>query len=163
MKLDLQLTELTEKLRLKKEAGKTWIWDPIRRKPLVLTPEEMVRQLLVAHLIDRMGYNPNRITVERMIKVNGMAKRCDILCYDQNFLPWMLIECKAPSVKISEGTFRQIAMYNLPLRVPYLLVSNGPDSFCCAMDYEAEDWQFISSLPRFGEGIESHQKTGEEE
>jgi hypothetical protein len=151
MKLQLNLLELSDQLRTERSGGKTHIWDPLRRKQLVLTPEEMVRQLLIYHLIHLEKYNANRISVEKMLKVNSLTKRCDLLIYDQHFLPWMLVECKAPSVKISEATFRQIAIYNLPLRVPYLLVCNGPETYCCAMDYERSTYQYLHALPSFGQ------------
>ncbi|MCB0705609.1 MAG: type I restriction enzyme HsdR N-terminal domain-containing protein [Saprospiraceae bacterium] len=151
MKLNLDLLALSDQLRIQRKENTSYIWDTQRRKFLVLTPEEIVRQLLMIHLIQKRGFNPSRLSVEKMIKVNGMVKRCDILIYDAHFLPWMLVECKAASVKISETTFRQIAIYNLPLRVPYLLVCNGPDAYCCAMNYETESYTFLKQLPSFGE------------
>lgn len=151
MNLQLNLLELSDQLRIERRADKPHIWDPLRRKQLVLTPEEMVRQLLIHHLINDCGYNTNRISVEKMLKVNSLTKRCDLLIYDQHFLPWMLVECKAPSVKITDATFRQIAIYNLPLRVPFLLVCNGPEAYCCSMDYERESYHYLAALPSFGE------------
>ena len=122
------------------------VWDSIRAKWLVLQPEEMVRQLLVLYLQD-CGVNKNRIAIERGLEVNGLAKRCDMLVYDPQMNPWLLVECKAPQVRLTQATFRQIAAYNLPLRVPHLLVCNGPEAYCCTLDWETENHRFLTALP----------------
>lgn len=146
--LDLGLNELQQFLKIKKEGQKRFLWDCIRSKWLVLLPEEMVRQLLIHHLINHLGINKNRIAIEKGLTVNGLQKRCDILVFDQSMQPFLLIECKAPSVKINQTVFRQIAQYNMALNVPYLLVCNGPDAYCCAIDFLEKNYNFLDHIPR---------------
>ena len=149
--LQLNLLQYQDKLVLKKEDGKVKVFDPIRNRFMVKGPEEVVRQLTIQYLIDRKNYNKNRIAVEKMLTINGLLKRFDILVYDRNTEPFLLVECKAPNVPISEDTFRQIAVYNMVLKVRYLLVTNGVDSFCCRMDYEQQSFEFINEVPSFAE------------
>ncbi len=147
--IDLQLLRYQEKLRTKTEENKRYIYDPIRKKFLVLGPEEMVRQLTLCYLIDFKKYNKNRIRVEKGLKLNGLSKRCDILVYDMEMTPFLLVECKAPDVPITQSTFEQIGRYNLPLRVPYLMLTNGLTSFCCQVNYESQSFDFLDSIPDF--------------
>ena len=149
--LQLNLLQYQDKLVLKKEDGKVKVFDPIQNRFMVKGPEEVVRQLTIQYLIDRKNYNKNRIAVEKMLTINGLLKRFDILVYDRNTEPFLLVECKAPNVPISEDTFRQIAVYNMVLKVRYLLVTNGVDSFCCRMDYEQQSFEFINEVPSFAE------------
>lgn len=150
MTINLPLMDFQDRLLLKTEGGRRYLFDSIRRKWVVLQPEEMVRQLLIHFLIEIKGYNKNRIAVERALEVNGLAKRCDILVFDDLLNPFLLIECKAPQVPVNQDVFRQIATYNLPLKVPYLLVSNGPTTYCCKILYENEDYIFLNEIPDFG-------------
>lgn len=137
-------------LQLKREGGQLWIYDPIRKKYLVKTPEEVVRQLVLCYLMKEKNFPKNRIRVEKMLVVNELTKRCDILVYDWDMGNYLLVECKAPQVKLSQDTFRQIAAYNLPLRVQYLVVCNGLQTFCCKMDYEGEGaFKFLHEVPVF--------------
>lgn len=145
--LELSLSDYQPYLRIKKQADKRYIWDEIRSKWLVLQPEELVRQLLIHHLLDSHKVSKNRIAIERGIKVNQLQKRCDILIYNQGMNPWLLVECKAPSVKLNQAVFRQIATYNMPLQVPYLLVCNGPQAYCCSIDFSAQTFAFLENLP----------------
>jgi hypothetical protein len=145
----LPLLELREQLQIRQHEAQRQLYDPIRRKWLVMQPEETVRQLLLIFLTREKGYSPNRIGVEKTLSFNGLTRRFDILVYDPAMQPWMLVECKAPGVPISQDTFDQAARYNLPLRVPYLVVSNGRDTYCCKMDYENEGYDFLEGLPEF--------------
>lgn len=147
MLLDIDYTLYRDKLQLKKEQGKTFIFDPIRKKHLVLLPEELVRQLVLQFLILNRNYNKNLIRTEQGLKVNELSKRCDILIYDEHFSPFLLVECKSSKIAITQKTFEQIARYNLPLKVKYLLVTNGIQSFCCEMDYEAQSYSFLPEVP----------------
>lgn len=147
--MDLALMRFKNKLQLRQNVENTAIYDPIRKKWLVLQPEEMVRQLAVLYLLEEKQFNKNRIKVEKSLRVNTLAKRCDILVYDPDMRPFLLVECKAPQVKISEATFRQLAAYNLPLRVPYLLAVNGIAAYCCRMDYETESWELQDAVPDY--------------
>ena len=147
MLLEIDYTVYRESLNLKKENGKTLIYDPIRKKYLILQPEEFVRQLVLQYLIQDRKFNKTRIRTERGLKVNDLSKRCDILIYDQSFEPFFLVECKSAKIKLSQKTFDQIASYNLPLQVKYLLVTNGLQSYCCKMDYENQTFEFLPEVP----------------
>lgn len=151
MELDFQLERFVPQLQLRRQEGVRHIYDPIRKQWLVLQPEEFVRQLLLQFLIHDCGYKRNRLAVERGLTVNRMSRRCDILVYQDDMRPWLLVECKAPEIRLDDATFWQIATYNLALQVDYLLVSNGRQSFCCAMHYESQSWKFLPAMPKFGQ------------
>ena len=145
--ISLDLLSFQKQLKTKKVDNKKFLFDPIRKKFLVLQPEEMVRQLFILYLIHEKKISKNRIGIEKSLKVNTLNRRLDILIYDKSVAPFMLIECKAPSVKIDQSTFEQIARYNLPLQVPYLVVTNGMTTYCCKMDYKNESFEFLKELP----------------
>lgn len=147
--LNLELDRFVPQLDLKQEAGKKWIRGMIRKQWLVLQPEEFVRQLLLNFLIRDLRYNRNRITVERGVEVIGQRRRTDILVFDPEMRPFLLIECKAPSIELKQDVFRQASLYNRPLRVPYLMISNGRSSYVCHIDYEAKRYTFLEHLPEF--------------
>jgi len=147
MLLSIDLLSYQDQLRSKREGAKRYIFDPIRKKWLVLQPEEIVRQLVVLYLMRKKAYKPTHMHLEMGLKVNQMSKRCDIITYNRAVEPFLLVECKSPSVMLNQDTFRQIANYNLPLRVPYLMITNGPDTACCRMDYEQESFTFLSDIP----------------
>lgn len=146
--LELHLDRYKDGLRLKREADTRLIWDPIRRKWLVLQPEEMVRQLLLQYLLTDRGYNRNRIRMEKGLHVNDLNRRCDLLVYDAQVQPFLLAECKAPHVKIGQEVFEQIAWYNTALQVPYLLITNGIESYCCKINHEAQSYEFLGEVPK---------------
>ena len=128
--LSINLIQYQDQLQLKKEEGKTYIFDPIRQKYLVLQPEEVVRQLLICFLIDQ-GFNKNRIAIEKLVMINGKRRRFDLLVYHYDMRPYMLVECKSADVDLNQKTLDQIARYNLPLQADYLFITNGIHSFCC--------------------------------
>jgi len=147
MDLSLDLLPYQTLLKVKMVDRQKKIFDPIRKKYYVWQPEEMVRQLLVHYLIEEIGYSKNRIHLERGIKVNGQTKRCDIIIYDKETNPYLLIECKAPKISLDQKVLDQIAIYNMVFQVPYLLVSNGLASYCCQMDYQEKTFTFLEKLP----------------
>lgn len=147
--IDLRLERFSHQLNVKLEGGKRMVLGKLRRRWLVLQPEEFVRQLLILFFIHDMKYNRNRITVERGMKVNDMPRRTDILIFDDDMRPFMLVECKAPKVPLATDTFRQAAQYNGPLRVPYLMISNGRESYVTKIDYERQDFAFLPSVPEW--------------
>jgi hypothetical protein len=149
MNLHLDLMRFTDFLKIKREGGKRWIFDPIRRKWLVLQPEEMIRQLVLHFLVEEKRYNLARISVEKKLKINSLDKRFDLLVYSQDLRPFLLVECKAPQVPIGQDVFRQASWYNLPLKVRYILVTNGIETYCCAMDYERQEHEFLTEVPDF--------------
>ena len=149
MTLNINLLAYFDQLSIEYKAGQKYCYDPIRKKMLVLSPEEVVRQLMVLYLQKEKGYPANKIKLEKGLKVNQMAKRCDILVYDTAFRPFLLIECKSAKVPINDQVFKQIAQYNMTLKVPYLLVTNGALHFCSAMDYTKDSYHFLESIPRY--------------
>lgn len=125
-------------------SGEKRIFDPIRRKHLVLTPEELLRQLVLQDLLQRKGFPRSRIRVEHGIRLNGRLHRCDIVVFDRAGKPWLLVECKSAKVPLTQSTFEQSARYNMVLQVPYMAITNGMNTVCCAMAGEQiaylEDW-----------------------
>ncbi len=147
MLIKIDLLKYQSSLKVKKESGKKMIFDPIRKKYLVWQPEELVRQLLIHYLVQEKNYNKNHLHVERGLKVNGQYKRSDIITYDKTMAPFLLVECKAPSVPLNQAVLDQIATYNLVYQVPYLLISNGIHNYCCRMDYENNVYTFLDEIP----------------
>ena len=151
--IDLDLMKYKKSLKLKTEDEKRYIFDPIRKKWLVLQPEELVRQLMILYLLEEKKYNKNRINVEKEIVVNRLQKRCDILVFDKDMENFLLVECKAPHVPIHHEVFKQIAWYNMALKVKYLVVTNGQETFCSIMNYEEESFEFLSRIPDYPDFI----------
>lgn len=120
-----QLTLPPFDYQVKKSAGRLWIFDVIRRRYLVLTPEEWVRQHVVHFLVDHRGYPASLVAVEREISVCGLRRRFDIVCFDRSAAPYLVVECKAPEVELSPAVFDQAFRYNLTLRARYVAVTNG--------------------------------------
>lgn len=150
MNLEIDFLKYKPNLKLRKKEGKGYIFCGIRKKYLVLQPEELVRQLTIEYLVEDRRYSKNSIHVERGLSVNGLYRRTDIIIYDKEVAPYLLVECKAPKVKVTQDVFDQIARYNLTLQVKYLLVTNGIDTFCCEMDYSSKSYRFIREIP-YGE------------
>jgi hypothetical protein len=142
-------TKEGKKLLLKQGESTTTIFDPIRKKYFVKTPEELVRQLLIQFLIREKNYPVNCLIVERSLTFNRLKKRFDLVATDEMGQPALLVECKAPNVPLTEATFRQIAIYNMPLQVPCLLLTNGDTSFCCQFDPAANTFIFLPDLPNY--------------
>ena len=135
-------------LRLKQEGGKVLVFDPVRKKWLVLTPEEQVRQYLLAHLTEALQYPQSLIAVEKKIMVGAMAKRFDIVVYDRTHNPWMLIECKAPEIAITQAALMQLLNYQRTIQCGYWMLSNGHQHFCAdARNVSAINW--LETLPAY--------------
>ena len=147
MKLNIDFLKYQPDLKVKKIATQRHIFCAIRKKYLALQPEELVRQLTIQYLITDRKYKKNSIHVERGLTVNGLYRRTDIIIYDETVEPYLLVECKRPKVKITQAVFDQIARYNLTLKVKYLLVTNGIDTFCCEMDYTSQSYRFLEEVP----------------
>ena len=135
--------------RFKNSENKVAIFDVIRKKFIILTPEEWVRQHTVQFLLEEKKYPKSYINVEKLIKVNDTSKRYDIAVFKPNGELFLLIECKAPEVAISQDTFDQIARYNLKLKAEYLMVTNGLNHYFCQMDFANEKYVFLKELPNF--------------
>ena len=123
--------------------GKREMLDPLRQQYVALTPEEWVRQNLVQFLIQERGYPRGLMAAEKFVQVHGQPHRADLVVYDRQGSPLLLAECKEPSVNISQDTFDQIARYNRALRARYLLISNGLEHYCYAIDRDREQYRFL--------------------
>jgi hypothetical protein len=139
----------TYTFRFKNSENKVAIFDAIRKKFVILTPEEWVRQNVVQFLLEEKKYPKSYINVEKVIKINGLTKRYDIVVFQPNGQLFLLVECKAPEVSISQNTFDQIARYNIVLEAEYLMVTNGLNHYFCQMDFENEKYLFLRELPEF--------------
>ncbi|MAO08807.1 MAG: restriction endonuclease subunit R [Alteromonas sp.] len=143
----LKLNFPTYTFRFKSNENKRMVFDPIRKKFVVLTPEEWVRQHVLQYLIQQKGYSPSLINVEKQLLLNGTKKRYDVVVFNPNGSIFLIVECKAPSIGITQDTFDQIARYNLVTQAQYLMVSNGLEHYFCQMDYQAEQYIFLKQLP----------------
>jgi type I site-specific restriction endonuclease len=137
--------------RFKEEEGKKFIFDDIRKSFVALTPEEWVRQNFIRFLNEEKAYPLSLMAVEKSLKVYSLAKRADIVIYDRKGSPVLIVECKAPHVKISQDAFDQAARYNIKLQVNYLVVTNGMEHFCCKIDLTGETYSFMKDIPMYGE------------
>ena len=135
--------------RFKNSENKVSIFDEIRKKFILLPPEEWVRQHVVQFLLQDKKYPKSYINVEKLIKINDLSKRYDGVVFQPNGDIFLLIECKAPEVPISQQTFDQIARYNLVLKAKYLMVTNGLNHYFCQMDFENEKYVFLKELPEY--------------
>lgn len=133
--------------RIQKDGDQSSIFDIIRKKFVALTPEEWVRQHWIHYLIEEKKYPRSLFALEKMIELNKLSKRCDIVIYNREGKPFLIVECKSPDVKISQKVFDQIARYNLTLQVKYLVVSNGSEHHCCKIDFAKKTYNFIQLLP----------------
>ena len=136
-------------LKTKLVEGTTQVFDAVRKKYLVLTPEEWVRQHFIHYLNKEKNYPLGLMGVEQMVKYNTMQTRADIVLYTADGKPNVIVECKSPKVKITQDAFNQIAKYNFKLKVDFLVVTNGLQHFCCAMDYENNKITFLEAVPAF--------------
>ena len=135
--------------RFKNSENKVHIFDVIRKKFMVLQPEEWVRQHWVHHLIEDKNYPKSLINVEKQLIINSLKKRYDIVVFNSDGSIRILVECKAPKIKITQTTFDQIAQYNMSLKAEYLIVSNGLEHFYCKMDFNQEKYTFLTDIPDF--------------
>ncbi len=136
---------------LRKRSGSTEIFDALRKKYVVLTPEEWVRQHFIRYLIEKKGFPASLIAIEKGLTVNGKPRRFDAVAYNNHGEPLVLLEFKAASVKIAQKVFEQIATYNQILRVKYLIVSNGLTHYCCEIDFTTRTIRFIKDIPHYDE------------
>jgi hypothetical protein len=147
--LQLDFLQFEPNLRLSQREGANFIFDPIRRKHVALTPEELLRQLVLLYLLENKSYPANRIRSEIGLTLNKRPKRCDIAVFDADLKPWLIVECKSPKVALNDATFEQLARYNLQFRAPFLAVTNGLASYCCALDFEQEKFSFLADFPEY--------------
>ena len=130
---------------------KQMVFDFLRKRFVALTPEEWVRQQFTHFLVEQKGYPAMFIGNEITLSVGRLSRRCDSVVFNKSAEPVMIIEYKAPTVKITQKVFEQICSYNIALHAPYLTVSNGLQSYCCRIDKEANTYEFLKDIPAYGE------------
>ena len=138
-------------MKIEQEDDATWIFDPIRKKRVVLTPEEWVRQHFVQYLLHEKEVPQSLVRIEMGLRLNQLKKRGDIVVFDRSGRPVLIVECKAPDVKLDQKVFDQVARYNLALKVDYLIITNGLKHYCCRMDYPNHSYQFLESIPGYSQ------------
>ena len=126
-----------------------YIFDFLRRKFVILTPEEWVRQNFLRYLVDEKNYSKTLIAVEKEFKLNSLSKRCDAIVYNRKGKPVLIVECKAASVNINQSVFDQIVRYNMKLNVDFLIVTNGLTHYCCKINYAKKSYSFLKEIPDF--------------
>ena len=135
--------------RFKNSENKISIFDSIRKKFVILQPEEWVRQHCIEYLSRVKNYPKSLINVEKELVINSLKKRYDIVVFNSDGSIYLIVECKAPKITISQETFDQISRYNLALNATYLMVTNGLNHYYCQMDFENERYQFLNELPEY--------------
>ena len=137
--------------KIRKNGSSMEIYDSLRRKYVALTPEEWVRQHFVNWLISDKEYPTSLMANEAGIKLNSLTRRCDTVVYDQHLDPLMIIEYKESNISITQDVFDQVVRYNTVLKVPYIVVSNGVNHYCCKMNYEKQSYDFLTDIPNYRE------------
>ena len=137
--------------QVEKKEGKTFIFDIIRKKYVRLTPEEAIRQTVLHYFIHDLNYPKKFISVEKGLSVNDLKKRTDVVIYNQSLQPKILVECKQPGVQLNQKAIDQAAIYNLKLKVPYLMLTNGIQGFMFKIDFKISVTTPIEILPCFAD------------
>lgn len=135
--------------RFKNNQNKIAVFDELRKKFVILTPEEWVRQHCVKFLMEEKNFPKSLINVEKQIKLGKLTKRYDIVVFQPDGKIQLIVECKAPHIKITQDTFDQIARYNLSLDANYLMVTNGLSHYYCQLNYETEQYHFLKEIPAY--------------
>lgn len=139
----------TYSFNIKFKEQRKYIFDFIRKKYVLLTPEEWVRQNFLKYLVEEKKYPASLIAVEKEFKLNTLSKRSDAVVYNRLGQPFLIVECKATNVKMDQKVFDQIARYNMKLNVEYLVVTNGLEHYCCKIDVENRNYIFLKDVPEF--------------
>jgi hypothetical protein len=143
--LQIPLTEL----RLRKYGSRWQVFDIFRKKFVIVTPEEWVRQQLLHYMVNSLGFPAGLIKVESLVEVNGLKQRTDAVVYNQLLKPILLIECKRPSVMLTQSTFDQAARYNTKLKIPCLLISNGLKHVFAHINFNENTFTYLPDIPSF--------------
>lgn len=130
---------------------KTYIFDEIRNKFVILQPEEWVRQHFIHYLVNEKQFPKSLLSIEKLMILNKNKFRADIVAYNSEAKPILIVECKAPNVKIEQSVFEQIATYNILHKVEYLVVTNGLNHYCCKINFDDNSYEFIKEIPNSGE------------
>lgn len=137
----------TYSFRIRERNNKAWIYDIFRKKFVMFTPEEWVRQNFLTWLTLEKGYPVSMLGVETNLQMEGTLWRCDAVFFNRSAKPHVIIECKSPDVQITQESFDQVARYNYLLRARYLMVTNGLTHYCCQVDYLRHTYQFLKEIP----------------
>jgi hypothetical protein len=140
-----QLSFPPHDFKIRQQENGRYIFDFIRKKYVILTPEEWVRQHILIYLCEVMQYPKGLISIEKEIKINNLKKRYDIVVYDYEHKPWMLVECKEPGVAVSDVTLQQLLRYHNVLQCPYWFLTNGANHFCAEVKDNTVKW--LASIP----------------
>ena len=132
-----------------KKENKLYIFDSFRKKFVLLTPEEWVRQNFLMYLVEHKGYKPSLIVVEASLKYHKMNKRCDALIYNSKGDIIMIVECKSTEVELSQKVFDQVIRYNYSFMVKHLTITNGMAHYCCRIDYSSGKYDFLNNIPDY--------------
>lgn len=133
--------------RITNDGQSKQIFDLVRKRFVSLTPEEWVRQHFLHFMIDEKKYPASLMGVEMLVKVNELSQRADIVLYQTDGKPWLIVECKKSDVTITQETFYQIARYNLTLQVPYMVITNGLEHYC--LFFNGTDFEYLEDLPDY--------------
>ena len=133
--------------RIKKVDDKELIFDEMRRQWIRLTPEEWVRQNFLQYLVQTMRYPASLIAVERELRLGELKKRFDILVYNREHQPWLMVECKSMEVQLDESVLQQVLRYNIAVPVPFLVITNG--HYCAGFEKQGQQLQLLDILPAF--------------
>lgn len=137
--------------RTTQKEGRTLIFDVFRRRWVKLNPEEWVRQHFVRYLVDAKQYPASLIAIEHSLQINRQAFRADAVVFSNSGKPLLIVECKAPAVKISQAVFEQIVRYNFEFQVDFLIVTNGLTHFCCKIDKTNQTFEYLKEIPDYNE------------
>jgi hypothetical protein len=137
--------------KIKEDEGKKFIYDTIRKNYFLLTPEEWVRQHFLHFLINHYHYPKGLIKIETGLRYNKLLKRSDIIIFDRNGRPFLLVECKSADHKLIQAGFDQAAMYNTTIKAPYIALTNGLKTYCCRINQETRHYEFMEDLPTLPE------------
>ena len=137
------------RIKIKNNKNKQYVFDEIRKKNVLLTPEEWVRQNCVQFLVQEKKYPKSLISIEKKLTLNSLTKRYDIVAFNSRGEIILIVECKSPKVKISQVTFDQISRYNLAFKSQYLMITNGISHYFCEVDYKNNEYLFLKELPNY--------------
>ena len=146
--LNLPAFEMTIRVR---NDQKQEVFDPVRKRFVTLTSEESVRQHMLNYLVHHRNFPASLIGVEVSLTYYKLKKRSDIVAFNRDGIPLLLVECKAPQVEITQEVFDQVAMYNMSFTGSYLVVTNGLTHYACKIDHDKRKWEFLPEIPEFSE------------
>jgi hypothetical protein len=125
------------------------LFDPVRKKWVVATPEELIRQQWINRLHHESNFPLSMLSIEKKLIVLGLEKRYDLVAYNKEFKPYILMECKSENVKLNQKSFDQAARYNIALKAPFLIITNSIHTFVIQIDFIAEKYTFIQEIPKY--------------